>query len=726
MRFISFLLVLALSACENKAQVWGVGSTTQSDTSSDTASDDTDSVDSDDSAADDTGDTDADADTDTDSDTDADSDADSDTDTDSDADADSDTDADTDSDADTDMGTELVDNDSDGYTPDTDCDDYDDLVNPGASESCNGMDDDCDGLVDEDVAGAPTWYADNDGDGYGNAADSTTACSQPDGYVADNTDCRDTSRSVHPGATEYTNSVDDDCDGLVDETVDVEPEPEDSGIEDTGDTAEPEDTDTPEVIDADGDGYPAGEDCDDTDPEVNVRTDYWWDNDSDGFGGEYAGSGCGVVGSLVVVNNDDCDDSDTSIYWGASEICGDGIDQDCDGADEVCPEPEPVDSDGDGYPVGEDCDDTDPGVNVRTDYWWDNDSDGFGGEYAGSGCGVVGSLVVNNDDDCDDSDTSIYWGASEICGDGIDQDCDGADEVCPEPEPVDSDGDGYPVGEDCDDSDADIYPGAPEYCNGVDDDCDIVVDEVGAVDAETWYVDNDGDGYGYEDITTLPFPGMCDQPVGYVSDDDDCDDYDDLVNPGATEIVGDSIDNDCDGLIDETVDVEPEPEPEDTGLPTETDADGDGYTMDEDCDDTDAEVNPEAEEVAGDLVDNDCDGIVDNGLAVTVSSTVFASSWTFCYESSGDWSHWWGGSIGCETISAGTSSVFVDGFPTGASYIRLNGERSGGWLVEYGPIWWITSIAFDGEELTIGLDSSYNCYPVDNHMGGNNLYCVLE
>ncbi|WP_345014813.1 putative metal-binding motif-containing protein, partial [Aestuariibaculum suncheonense] len=102
-----------------------------------------------------------------------------------------------------------TDDDGDGYSEnDGDCDDTNIEIHPGAEDLCDGLDNDCDGEIDEGVKN--TYYADNDGDGYGDAESGMLACSAPEGYVSDNTDCDDTNITVYPGAEELCDGLDND------------------------------------------------------------------------------------------------------------------------------------------------------------------------------------------------------------------------------------------------------------------------------------------------------------------------------------------------------------------------------------------------------------------------------------------------------------------------------------------------------------------------------------
>ncbi len=159
---------------------------------------------------------------------------------------------------------------------------------------------------------------------------------------------------------------------------------------------------------------------------------------------------------------------------------------------------------------------------------------------------------------------------------------------------VDDDEDGYSENEgDCDDDDDARSPGVPEECDGDDDDCDDVIDDGVAY---TYYRDEDGDGYGKESDSVMicaPVP-----PTGYVSTSGDCDDENENYNPGEVETCTDEEDYNCD-----------------LSLGYE-DADKDGYAACEECDDADDAVNPDADEEC-DSADNDCDGVIDEGLLIT-------------------------------------------------------------------------------------------------------------
>lgn len=108
----------------------------------------------------------------------------------------------------------IADLDADGFSADVDCDDLDAAVNPDAAEVCNSVDDDCDGDIDGAATDASAWFADFDADSFGDAGETVVGCEVPLDYVADATDCDDTTPLLNPGATENCdNEIDENCDG---------------------------------------------------------------------------------------------------------------------------------------------------------------------------------------------------------------------------------------------------------------------------------------------------------------------------------------------------------------------------------------------------------------------------------------------------------------------------------------------------------------------------------
>ena len=187
---------------------------------------------------------------------------------------------------------------------------------------------------------------------------------------------------------------------------------------------------------------------------------------------------------------------------------------------------------------------------------------------------------------------------------------------CAGSESGDEDGDGYASiefgGEDCDDTDAAIGPHAIEVCDSIDNDCDGAIDED---KLSTYYPDEDGDGWGdSERVYEACEPTENSADVG-----GDCDDSNPNINPNETDDC-DGVDNNCNGVVDESGKRPYYPDEDADGFGLNAPADDvycegsqpEGYVTDSsDCDDTDPEVNPDADEVC-DGVDNNCDGVTDD------------------------------------------------------------------------------------------------------------------
>jgi hypothetical protein len=477
----------------------------------------------------------------------------------------------------------------------TDCDDANSAVNTAAVEECDNIDNDCDSAIDDadddlDSSTGDTWYTDGDSDNYGDDATAEQGCDLSSTKILIGGDCNDADGTVNPGATEIINGIDDNCDGISD------------GLDD----------------DSDGDGETINEgDCNDNDSSINTAatevcdgadnncdgvvdentaadvSQWYTDGDTDGFPGDSFTTACnqplGTYSSAFQSSNRDCNDGDANISPDATETPDDGLDSNCDSGD-LCY----TDGDGDGY--------RDAAL----------------------------TTVLSTNMTCGDAGTE--W-------------------------------DGIQAGEDCNDSNATVFPGATEVCDGnIDNDCNGLADDNdGNLDTNslvTYYIDSDNDTYGVDNVGTNQ--QACLRPTGYSAASGDCDDSSFDLKPFDKDNDGfDRCSNDCD---DDNINTYPGAAAEDAGACMNND-DGDSYG------DTNRPLNP----YGGDdgVPGNDCDDT--DGQ---VFPTAAANETSFCTKDA-DGDGWGDSSIAGTDCEDGNANIFIGAATNEGSLCTIDSDGDG-------------------------------------------------
>ncbi len=229
-----------------------------------------------------------------------------------------------------------------------DCDDTDEAVNLLAPEICNLIDDNCDEVIDDQ--NIPTWYRDADMDGYGNPEIALAVCNQPDGYVADNADCDDSTDAVSPQDIEVCDDgIDQDCNEVVDDAQDAQLWCADTDLDSFGDPAAClyscelevdglvlDNTDCDDTLyDVSPTAFEACEDGIDNDCDGEIDTDavdvpWYRDADEDGYGDSTDSTTDCAPPDGYVGNAQDCDDALATVNPAVAEVCNNGVDDNCD------------------------------------------------------------------------------------------------------------------------------------------------------------------------------------------------------------------------------------------------------------------------------------------------------------------------------------------------------------------------------------------------------------
>ena len=457
------------------------------------------------------------------------------------------------------------------------------------------------------IVGSLTYYQDLDNDGYGNAAVSQTGCAAIAGYVTNSSDCNDNNNAVYPGAVDIAgNGIDEDCNGfdaplqlgIYQFAGTLDCATQDVAATNTSANWFFSDFASQGNLCAAGGGIFNRSDWNQTSfinlnqyNEFSISGANCTNLNLSKLALNHRTSSTGGTPTIFVRSSLDNFGSDIDTIassWNGNVLLTDTIslpatfanlssvtfrfyviNQATSGSTlrmdnvslwgntiSVTPTLFYADADNDGFgdltndslscsaPVGyvansTDCNDADAAINPNTVWYMDMDGDLLGDLMTNfTGCTPPTGYVLTSGD-CDDSNASItvpttYY--SDVDQDGFGDDATAADFCVTPPSMV-------AIGGDCNDNNNAIYPGAPEICDGFDNNCNGTNDE--GLIFNTYYLDSDNDqfgaGLGLVSCQTIPLPG-------YVLVNGDCDDTNPNVFPGATEILDNNIDENCDGV----------------------------------------------------------------------------------------------------------------------------------------------------------------------------------
>ena len=487
-----------------------------------------------------------------------------------------------------------------------DCNDNSAVMYPGNTETCDNLDNDCDASIDEGLIFL-TYFQDSDGDTYGNLSVTLSACSAPQGYVLNSTDCNDQNSAINPGAQDIPgNGIDEDCSGLdapivaaqlglyeftqasgcpvLANTVTTQPANASFSIyTNVGGTCTAaanvfnnntwNTTGTINLnnynefsVQADSCFGLSLTKLAFTHKVSNVNTIPTWHLRSsvDNFANDIASDSITtnvILNDTVTLGAAFANLNQVTFRFYITGISTAGATWRNDNVslwgfiNSVQPQTFYADTDGDGFgdaantllsctlPAGystnnTDCDDSNAQINPNTIWYLDTDQDGYGDPNNFTTSCLTPPGTVLNGDDCDDTNNQLnlvdmYYVDAD--GDGFGDEATGV-ETCAQPANT------VTVGGDCDDANDQIYPGATEICDELDNNCDGNTDE--GLPSITYYEDLDEDGFG-SNVSLV----SCDSlGLGYSLETGDCDDDNDQVYPGATEVLDNGIDENCDGF----------------------------------------------------------------------------------------------------------------------------------------------------------------------------------